>query len=63
MSKTELDIKLDEHLINAAREIKLHCKGTMHCADCIFFNKHVNGHVICGISNVPTSWEVDSDKL
>lgn len=37
MNKTELDIKLDEHLINAAREIKMHCRKRIACKGCIFW--------------------------
>ena len=57
MSKTKLDIKLDEYLINAAREIKWHCQGRF-CDNCIFLKNDV-----CVFGDVPYNWEVDNDKL
>ena len=63
MSKTELDIKLNEHLINAAREIQLHCKGTKDCEDCIFVNKTYDGYIRCRINDIPVSWEVEHEQL
>lgn len=61
MSKTELDIKLNEHLINAAREIKSHCSNTPNCEECIFLIK--SGYSKCRLDQAPCNWEVDSDKL
>lgn len=61
--KTELDIKLNEHLINAAREIQLHCRGTMRCMDCIFGKTDETGYTCCriGEDKLPDRWEVDNE--
>ena len=61
--KTELDIKLNEHLINAAREIKSHCKGMKYCVDCIFCRTTSTDYVFCRLNDDPCTWEVDSDEL
>ena len=55
--KTELDVKLDEHLINAAREIQQRCEVTKSCEECIFrYDK--DGYLRCRINDIPVSWEV-----
>ena len=61
--KTELDIKLNEHLINAARELHSHCVGTMNCGDCIFCIMNGKGYQRCRLHNDPCIWEVDHEQL